>query len=159
MLLVDDRPLAKVIKKRKWCSFTPCVVVSIRGETYFRRLDEWHDSTLLVWVDTTLAKGGTGAIELTPASMSYLERISKPMLLLFLNITKARLGGDTPDAQALSAVNKVSQDKVLSERFTFTYTDGIAYGDRMAALGLISGVLPSMAFNTKVSTHSLPAST
>jgi hypothetical protein len=55
----------------------------------------------------------------------------------------------TPGAKALAALDKVSRDLVLSQRFAFTFTDGKQYGERMAGLGLPPGVLPAMAFNTK----------
>lgn len=73
------------------------------------------------------------------------------MLLLFLDIEAAKAPDQsaTPGAKALAALNKVGRDPELSKRFTFTYTNGKKYGERMAGLGLPPKVLPAMAFNTK----------
>ena len=81
LALVDNRRLGKVAQARGWCKFTPCVVVHLPGrERHARRLDEWHETPLVAWVEQLLArnKAGTGAVELTPQTMAYLERSPPP---------------------------------------------------------------------------------
>jgi len=79
--MINDRGLGKAVQARKWCKFTPCVVVHLPGgERHVRRLDEWHDTPLLGWVEELLARkqAGPGAVELTPQTMPYLERHALP---------------------------------------------------------------------------------
>lgn len=95
---------------------------------------------------------GAGATELTAKSMPYLERIAKPMLLLFVDkaqVEAGAKGAGNPDSVALAGLHEGSREPGLNASIAFAFTDGVRYGGRMASLGLPPQVLPAMAFNTK----------
>jgi len=153
LALVDNRKLAKFAMKRQWIKFAPSVLLTVAGQHSVRRLDEWQEEGLVDWVANTLARtktGRKGAIELTPETFAYVERSGKPMLLLFVDVERAKQDSETDKhSTALRAINEATRDVRLSDAIIFVYTDGIKYSDRMTSLGLPAGKLPAMAFNTK----------
>lgn len=102
--------------------------------------------------------------KLTNSNFHLYSQISKPMLMLFLDLQREYyvtsdsaghfipIGGKTGGIMNQNLLDEfIEVAKEHSERFSFVYLDGTKHEDQMRNLGLYGGAarLPSVAFNTK----------
>eukprot|EP00949_MAST-11_sp_MAST-11-sp1_P000639 g639.t1 len=83
--------------------------------------------------------------ELTGGNFHLYESRGLPMLILFLDFA-------SPKAQRTRLIDDLATvAKSFRREIAFAYADGVAFKDRLRALGIVGGVeaLPSVAFNTK----------
>jgi thiol-disulfide isomerase/thioredoxin len=148
-------------------------VVGETGVPSTINLDEFYDQKvgLSEWI---VGKSVPLVGKLTPHNFQLYEKITKPMLMMFLDlrdeteaIQPTDVGGDAGTAVALARgvvggksggiLNELLLAEFraaaveLSDKVSFVYLDGNMYEDKMRALGLYGGVerLPSLAINTR----------
>jgi thiol-disulfide isomerase/thioredoxin len=98
---------------------------------------------------------------MTPQNFLLYEKLNKPMLLMFLNLTNEELYSRQPGriigGKSNGIMNEILIDELKAaakehaERLLCVYLDGNLYEDQMKSLGLYGGKerLPSLAFNTR----------
>jgi len=144
-------------------------VVGETGVPYTVNLDEFYDQKvgLSEWI---VVKSVPVVGKLTPHNFQLYEKLTKPMLMMFLDLTDEKDEGTNGDTVAdSSSVKKTVGGKSggifnelllaefraaaleLTDKVSFVYLDGTLYEDKMRALGLYGGVerLPALAMNTR----------
>lgn len=152
---------------------TPSVyVVGETGVPITINLDEFYDQSvgLSEWI---VAKSVPIVGKLTPHNFQLYEKITKPMLMMFLDLTDdsepVDVGGSADSTTAIvpargtvggksgGILNEVLLAEFraaaleLTDKISFVYLDGNLYEDKMRSLGLYGGVerLPSLAMNAR----------
>lgn len=159
--LVTDPVISEYFKSTmKIIDRTPSVyAVGESGIPYSINLDEFVDYSLGLseWI---ISKSVALVGELTPRNFQVYNKINKPMLMLFLDLSEA--GDASPGSNMVGGKSGAVLNEHLleemrlaalefSDKILFVYADGNAYADQMRSLGLYGGAerLPSMAFNTR----------
>jgi len=152
---VDDPQISQALVDAGFADRTPSVIVSNDGQLVSHVLDDAPDIGLGPWVDAeTLPAVG----ELTSQNFARYEALSRPMLLLFLDLRGhergmelSGLSGGVPNRDLVEEFRAVRKDESFRDRVAFAYVDGVAQQDRMKALGLFGGArrLPAVAVNAK----------
>lgn len=146
-------------KKNKTIDRTPSMMLVGEDETpHVINLDELfgHGEGVEQWI-TNNAAPLVG--KLTHLNFRIYEKMMKPMLMLFMDLTNEHQTNDPKIVGGRSGgiLNEVLIDefrqvaKEHSDRIIFVYLDGVIHADKMRALGLYGGAerLPSLAFNTR----------
>ena len=152
---VDDPQISRALIDAGFADRTPSVIVSNDGQLISHVLDDAPDVGLGPWVDAeTLPAVG----ELTSQNFARYEALSRPMLLLFLDLRGhergmelSGLSNGIPNRDLVEEFRAVRKDESFRDRIAFAYVDGVAQQDRMKALGLFGGArrLPAVAVNAK----------
>ena len=152
---VDDPQISQALIDAGFADRTPAVIVANDGRLVSHVLDDAPDIGLGPWVDAeTLPAVG----ELTHQNFARYEALSRPMLLLFLDLRGhdrgmelSGLSGGVPNRDLVEEFRAVRKDESFRDRVAFAYVDGVAQQDRMKALGLFGGArrLPAVAVNAK----------
>ena len=152
---IDDPQISQALVDAGLADRTPAVIVANDGQLISHVLDDAPDIGLGPWVDAeTLPAVG----ELTHQNFARYEALSRPMLLLFLDLRGhdrgmelSGLSGGVPNRDLVEEFRAVRKDESFRDRVAFAYVDGVAQQDRMKALGLFGGArrLPAVAVNAK----------
>lgn len=157
---VTSPKVAKFFKANKTIDRTPSVLlVGESGILKSINLDEMYDEKLSLkdWVAfNAIPLVG----KLTHQNFRSYEKIPRPMLMLFLDLSNEHLSsnpgavvggksGGILNELLLEEFRKVAKEH--SDKFSFVYLDGNLHEDQMRSLGLYGGKerLPSLAFNTR----------
>lgn len=136
--VVKDKALIKDFKnKGKYIPYLNSLVLSKRGAD-FKVLDLALPQNLGHWI----TRNGVGLVEeLTPYNFQIYKGISLPMLIMFLDKT------NTKQDEYLDMFTKAARD--FENDVKFVYLDGNEPVNiqRRRKLGLITDMLPSLAFN------------
>ena len=151
-------------KSLKLIDRTPSVyVIGETGIPHTINIDEFSDTKIGLneWI---IAQSIPIVGKLTPYNFQLYEKINKPMILLFLNLTEdnekqiTSNGGDIAVAGKSGGIlNELLMIEFklaaidMGDKMNFVYLDGMIYEDKMRALGLYGGAerLPSIAVNAR----------
>jgi len=158
--VVTNKKTSSWFKTNKTIDRTPSVLlVGEDGKRKAINLDEFYGEKigLSEWiVQSAVPLVG----KLTHTNFRLYDKIGKPMLMLFLDLTHEDATssvGRIVGGKSGGLLNEVLVEefkaaaKEHSDRITFVYINGLQHEDQMRALGLYGGKerLPSIAFNTR----------
>ena len=155
---VVKKPVARLFMQERLIDRTPSVVLfhpSAGLAPKSLNLDDFLEKVALA--DWIVLKSTPLVGRLTTHTFPQYDKIGKPMLMLFLDLSEAseaesvvrgRTGG-IPNEDLLDELRLAAKEHY--ERILFVYLDGIEHADKMKSLGLYGGRerLPSLAFNTR----------
>ena len=155
---VTQLAISRALVDAKLVDRAPGVVLAKGRDALSSAVLDAMDEPLGGWVD---ARSLPAVGRLTALNFARYEKLLRPMLLLFLDLSGhasdddgapfvgGRSGGlfNNDLVEELRAAQK---DESFRDRVAFAYIDGVAHADRMRGLGLFGGKekLPALAFNT-----------
>lgn len=154
---VVHKAVSRAFMAKKLIDRTPAVLLLNRetGDQRSLNLDDFYEKvSLSEWI---LRNAIPLVGRLTGTNFQMYEKIGRPMLMMFLDLSEASLrqsvvqgrSGGIPNEDLLDEFRVVAKEH--QERILFVYLDGVEHDDRMKSLGLYGGKerLPSIAFNTR----------